>query len=143
VSIAYELKAHYAAIREERDFNLFLRDPRAAIELQDALGRHISSSQRVRSGGVSTPTSATASSVSTWRPTRCGSSMHLKAALKAARRPCWHCARWGNPRQPLEGVLIYVPAKRPETDEQKQIDPFALYAECGAVFPKLMMATST
>jgi hypothetical protein len=35
----------------------------------------------------------------------------------------------------LDGVLVYVPAKRPETDEQKQIDPFALYAACGAVFP--------
>src|SRR5690606_25489044 len=33
---------------------------------------------------------------------------------------------------PLECVLIYVPTKRPETDEQKQADPFALYAECGA-----------
>ncbi|KAF0808605.1 hypothetical protein A167_02570 [Alcanivorax sp. S71-1-4] len=37
---------------------------------------------------------------------------------------------------PLEGVLIYVPTKRPETDEQKQADPFALYAECGAMFPQ-------
>lgn len=36
----------------------------------------------------------------------------------------------------LEGVLIYVPTKRPETDAQKQADPFALYAECGAVFPQ-------
>jgi len=42
----------------------------------------------------------------------------------------------GQPKAPLEGVLIYVPAKRPETDEQKQVDPFALYAECGAVFPQ-------
>jgi hypothetical protein len=42
----------------------------------------------------------------------------------------------GQPRSPLEGILIYVPAKRPETDEQKQTDPFALYAECGAVFPQ-------
>ena len=41
----------------------------------------------------------------------------------------------GLPKAPLEGVLIYVPAKRPETDEQKQADPFALFAECGAVFP--------
>ena len=41
----------------------------------------------------------------------------------------------GQPQSPLEGVLIYVPAKRPETDEQKQVDPFALYAECGAVLP--------
>lgn len=36
----------------------------------------------------------------------------------------------------VEGVLIYVPVKRPETDEQKQTDPFSLYAECGAVFPQ-------
>lgn len=42
----------------------------------------------------------------------------------------------GQPKAPLEGVLIYVPAKRPETDEQKQTDPFAVYAECGAVFPQ-------
>ncbi len=42
----------------------------------------------------------------------------------------------GHPKAPLEGVLIYVPTKRPETDEQKQADPFALYAECGAVFPQ-------
>lgn len=41
----------------------------------------------------------------------------------------------GQTKAPLEGVLIYVPAKRPDTNEQKQIDPFALYAECGAVFP--------
>lgn len=42
----------------------------------------------------------------------------------------------GQPKAPLEGVLIYVPTKRPETDEQKQADPFALYAECGAMFPQ-------
>jgi hypothetical protein len=42
----------------------------------------------------------------------------------------------GQPKAPIEGVLIYVPAKRPETDEQKQADPFALYAECGSVFPQ-------
>lgn len=42
----------------------------------------------------------------------------------------------GEPKAPLEGVLIYVPAKRPETEEQKQADPFAVYAECGAVFPQ-------
>src|SRR5690554_1887273 len=31
----------------------------------------------------------------------------------------------------LEAVLIYVPTQRPESEEQKQTDPFALYAECG------------
>jgi hypothetical protein len=42
----------------------------------------------------------------------------------------------GHPKTPVDGVLIYVPRKRPETDEDKQGDPFALYAECGAVFPQ-------
>ena len=42
----------------------------------------------------------------------------------------------GQPKASLEGVLIYVPFRRPENDEQKQVDPFALYAECGAVFPQ-------
>src|SRR2546430_4948374 len=42
----------------------------------------------------------------------------------------------GRPKAPLEGVLIYVPAKRPENDEQKQADPFAFYGECGSVFPQ-------
>lgn len=52
-----------------------------------------------------------------------------EAALRALREV-------GQPQGPLDGVLIYVPTKRPETDEQKQADPFALYAACGAVFPK-------
>ena len=42
----------------------------------------------------------------------------------------------GQPKALLEAVLIYVPTKRPETEEQKQADPFALYAECGARFPQ-------
>jgi len=35
----------------------------------------------------------------------------------------------------LNGLLIYIPTKAPITDEQKQVDPFSLYAECGAQFP--------
>lgn len=58
-----------------------------------------------------------------------GSIESREAALLALREV-------GHPKAPMEGVLIYVPAKRPETDEQKQVDPFALYAECGAVFPQ-------
>lgn len=29
----------------------------------------------------------------------------------------------GRPKAPLQSVLIYVPTKRPETEEQKQADP--------------------
>lgn len=56
-----------------------------------------------------------------------------EAALQALRAVG---QRSKNGEAQTEGVLIYVPAKRPETDEQKQVDPFALYAECGAVFPQ-------
>ncbi len=42
----------------------------------------------------------------------------------------------GQSNSQVEALLIYVPAKRSETDEQKQVDPFALYAGCGALFPQ-------
>jgi hypothetical protein len=52
-----------------------------------------------------------------------------EAALMAVRA-------MGQTQAALEGVLIYVPAPRPQSEEDKQADPFALYAECGAVFPR-------
>ncbi len=42
---------------------------------------------------------------------------------------------FGQPNPELEGILVYVPAKAPLTDEEKQRDPFAVYGACGAVFP--------
>lgn len=41
----------------------------------------------------------------------------------------------GRPQRSLDAVLVYVPTKPPLTDEEKQVDPFAIYAEGGAVFP--------
>jgi hypothetical protein len=41
----------------------------------------------------------------------------------------------GEQHSPLEWMLVYVPAKRPERDEQRQVDPFALYEACGTIFP--------
>jgi hypothetical protein len=58
-----------------------------------------------------------------------GSIESREAALLALREV-------GHPQTPLDGVLVYVPFKRPETDEEKQADPFAVYAACGAVFPQ-------
>ncbi|MEF8730301.1 MAG: PglZ domain-containing protein [Accumulibacter sp.] len=52
-----------------------------------------------------------------------------EAALQALREV-------GQPNGPTAAVLIYVPARRPQTDEEKQVDPFAVFAECGAVFPQ-------
>lgn len=42
---------------------------------------------------------------------------------------------FGQPNPALEGVLVYIPAEPPLTDEDKQHDPFAIYGACGAVFP--------
>ena len=36
---------------------------------------------------------------------------------------------------PFKSMIVYVPAKAPLNEEDKQQDPFALYGACGAVFP--------
>lgn len=57
------------------------------------------------------------------------SSIESRAAALAALQAL------GESNTPLEGLLVYVPAAKPLTDEAKQRDPFSLYAACGAVFP--------
>jgi len=42
---------------------------------------------------------------------------------------------FGQPGTKLESLLVYVPARRPLIDEEKQQDPFATYGAIGAVFP--------
>ncbi|MBX0330182.1 hypothetical protein K2Z83_21160 [Oscillochloris sp. ZM17-4] len=41
----------------------------------------------------------------------------------------------GAPGGPLTGLLVYVPAAPPLSDEECQRDPFALYGALGSVFP--------
>ena len=45
-------------------------------------------------------------------------------------------SEFGQPNPTVEGILVYIPAKAPVTDEEKQRDPFAIYGACGAVFPE-------
>jgi hypothetical protein len=45
-------------------------------------------------------------------------------AFSAMRKP-------GHPRE----LLVYVPTKAPVTDEERQVDPYTVYAACGAIFP--------
>lgn len=42
---------------------------------------------------------------------------------------------FGQPHTSLDGILIYVPAKPPLCDEEKQYDPFAIFGAVGAAFP--------
>lgn len=42
----------------------------------------------------------------------------------------------GRPGTKLEGMVVYIPAKAPISDEEKQIDPFSVYSVCGSVFPE-------
>lgn len=41
----------------------------------------------------------------------------------------------GRPEPGPKALLVYVPARAPLTDEQRQVDPFAVYTVCGAAFP--------
>jgi len=41
----------------------------------------------------------------------------------------------GKQNSKIKGMLIYIPAKAPMEDEEKQRDPFSLYMVCGRVFP--------
>ena len=41
----------------------------------------------------------------------------------------------GQSKPPFGGLLVYVPARAPLSDEDCQRDPFSIYAACGAVFP--------
>lgn len=42
----------------------------------------------------------------------------------------------GRPKSDLDAVLIYVPKRWPETEEEQQVDPFSIYAASGARFPR-------
>lgn len=42
----------------------------------------------------------------------------------------------GRSPSPLTGLLVYVPTAAPLNDEARQLDPFALYAAAGRVFPQ-------
>jgi len=35
----------------------------------------------------------------------------------------------------FDELIVYIPAKRPDTDELKQVDPFSIYGVCGDIFP--------
>jgi hypothetical protein len=53
-----------------------------------------------------------------------------------AREEAMACfVRLGRPGNPVQGLLVYVPADRPATDEARQRDPFSVYEAAGAVFP--------
>lgn len=58
-----------------------------------------------------------------------GSIESREAALQALRE-------LGQPNPLLKEMLVYVPARVPLTDEEKQRDPFALYMVCGSLFPE-------
>ena len=42
----------------------------------------------------------------------------------------------GKTKRKIDAMVVYVPQRRTETDEEKQVDPFSIYAQSGAVFPQ-------
>lgn len=45
-------------------------------------------------------------------------------------------SEFGKANPSLEGILVYIPAEKPITDEEKQREPFAVYGAIGSVFPE-------
>ena len=48
-----------------------------------------------------------------------------ESSLESRRAALQGLSDFGNTELKLEGLLVYVPANKPITDEQKQADPFA------------------
>jgi hypothetical protein len=57
-----------------------------------------------------------------------------ESSIEAREAAMLALASLGRPNRPKE-LLVYVPVKSPLTDEDRQADPFAVYAACGAIFP--------
>lgn len=58
-----------------------------------------------------------------------------ESSIEAREAAMLALASVGKPDRPKE-LLVYVPANPPVTDEERQVDPFAVYAACGAIFPE-------
>lgn len=59
-----------------------------------------------------------------------------ESSLESRRVALDALGKLGEPNSPLEGLLVYVPARKPVDDEEKIIDPFAVYTAAGACFPE-------
>ncbi len=59
-----------------------------------------------------------------------------ESSLESRQTALESLAKLGEPNSAIEGLLIYIPAKKPVEEEEKLIDPFSIYAAAGAVFPE-------
>ena len=57
-----------------------------------------------------------------------------ESSIVARERAMLALAGLGKPGRPKQ-LLVYIPARGPVTDEERQKDPFAAYSACGASFP--------
>lgn len=56
------------------------------------------------------------------------------SSIEAREAAMLALASLGKPDRPKQ-LLVYIPTRPPLTDEERQADPFWVYAACGAVFP--------
>lgn len=59
-----------------------------------------------------------------------------ESSIESRERALTLLQELGKPGTKLENLLVYVPAARPLTDEDRQQDPFAVYGAVGAEFPE-------
>jgi len=61
-----------------------------------------------------------------------------EGSIESRERALATLQKLGKPpgERPIDEMIVYVPAKPPATDEDRQVDPFAIYGVCGEVFPR-------
>lgn len=59
-----------------------------------------------------------------------------ESSLESRRAALDALGKLGEPNSPLEGLLVYIPARKPVDEQEKMVDPFAVYAAAGACFPE-------
>ncbi|HEX9961551.1 MAG TPA: hypothetical protein VGB00_11495, partial [Pyrinomonadaceae bacterium] len=59
-----------------------------------------------------------------------------ESSLESRQAALEALAKLGEPNPKIEGLMVYVPAKKPVEEEDKLIDPFSIYSAAGAVFPE-------
>lgn len=59
-----------------------------------------------------------------------------KSSIESREAALCAFKKLGENSSKLKGLIVYVPATKPLSDEERQVDPFSIYTVCGYVFPE-------
>lgn len=67
---------------------------------------------------------------------RCGVVDSSESSIEAREHALAIFQVLGQANRTVDSLVVYVPKKRPLTDDERQLDPFSIYAQCGSEFPE-------